>query len=137
VDFWGTWCGPCREAIPSLIALYNRRHSQGLEIVGLSYEKQAPTEADAWVLIKKFVKEMGIPYRCLIGDLETLQQVPGFKGFPTSLVVDRAGRVRVLITENSATSLDLISDAVRILLAEPVPKKDEPALKKDAAAKKP
>ena len=137
VDFWGTWCGPCREAIPSLISLYNRRHSEGLEIVGLSYEKQAPSEADAWVMIKKFVKEMGIPYQCLIGDIETIQQVPGFKGFPTTLVVDRAGKVRALVTENSTTTLDLISDSVRVLLAEPGPKKDEPAPKKDAAAKKP
>ncbi len=121
VDFWGTWCAPCREAIPSLSALYRRRHSQGLEILGLSYEKQAPTESEAREMIKKFVKEVGVPYPCLLGDMNTLQQVPDFKGFPTTVVVDRAGKVRVLITENSASTVDFIGDIVRVLLAEPAP----------------
>jgi thiol-disulfide isomerase/thioredoxin len=130
VDFWGTWCGPCREAIPGLISLYNRRHSQGLEIVGLSYEKQAPTESEAREMIKKFVKEVGVPYRCLIGDVDTLKQVPGFQAFPTTVIVDRAGKVRVLVTENTTGTLDGINDVVRILLAEPGPKKDAAAAKK-------
>ena len=95
VDFWGTWCGPCREAIPGLISLYKRRHSQGLEIVGLSYEKEAASESQAREMVKKFVKEVGVPYPCLIGDVDTLQQVPDFKGFPTTVIVDRAGKVRV------------------------------------------
>jgi hypothetical protein len=47
--------------------------------------------------------------------------VPNLRGFPTSLVLDRAGKVRLLITENSADSLDLIEDAVVVLLAEPSP----------------
>ena len=122
VDFWGTWCGPCREAIPGLISLYKRRHSQGLEIVGLSYEKEATSESQAREMVKKFVKEVGVPYPCLIGDIDTLKQVPDFKGFPTTVVVDRAGKVRVFITENSSDTLDFIGDVVRVLLAEPAPK---------------
>ena len=82
VDFWGTWCGPCREAIPGLIALYKRRQSQGLEIVGLSYEKEAASESQAREMVKKFVREAGVPYPCLIGEVDVLKQVPGFKGSP-------------------------------------------------------
>jgi thiol-disulfide isomerase/thioredoxin len=128
-DFWGTWCGPCRDAIPGLISLYKRRHSQGLEVVGLSYEKEASSESQAREMIKKFVKEVGVPYQCLLGDVDTLKQVPDFKGFPTSVVVDRAGKVRAFITENSTSTLDTISDLVRILLAEPAPKRDAAAKK--------
>jgi thiol-disulfide isomerase/thioredoxin len=130
LDFWGTWCGPCREAIPGLISLYKRRHSQGLEILGLSYEKEAASESQARDMIKKFVHEVAVPYPCLIGDAETLQQVPDFKGFPTTVVLDRAGKVRMIITENASNTVDFIGDVVRVLLAEPVPKDS-------AAAKKP
>ena len=81
-------------------------------------------------MIKKFVHEVAVPYQCLIGDAETLQQVPDFKGFPTTVVVDRAGKVRMIITENTSNTVDFIGDVVRVLLAEPV-------AKGSAAAKKP
>jgi len=118
VDFWGTWCGPCREAIPRLSNLYRMQHHRGLEIVGLAYERQAPTESEARTLVKRFVRENGVPYTCLIGDRPTVEQIPNFRGFPTSLVLDRSGKVRLLITENEKHSLDLIADTVEILLAD-------------------
>jgi thiol-disulfide isomerase/thioredoxin len=129
LDFWGTWCGPCREAIPHLIELYKKRHSGGLEIIGLSYERGAASESEAAELVKKFVESNSVPYPCLLGDEATIKQVPGWRGFPTSVIVDRAGKVRLLITENSPQTPELIVDAVRVLLAEPVPN-SAPAAKK-------
>ncbi len=129
VDFWGTWCGPCREMIPGLIALYKRRQSQGLEIVGLSFEKEAQSESQAREMVKNFVKEAGVPYPCLIGELDVLKQIPGFEGFPATVIVDRAGKVRAMVTESSKTTADFITDVVRVLLAEPAPKEDSPAKK--------
>ena len=121
LDFWGTWCGPCREAIPHLIELYKKRHASGLEIVGLSYERDATSESQAAELVKKFVESNGVPYPCLLGDEATIKQVPGFRGFPTTVIVDRAGKVRLFITENTAQTPEVITDVVRVLLAEPVP----------------
>jgi thiol-disulfide isomerase/thioredoxin len=128
LDFWGTWCGPCREAIPHLIELYKKRHATGLEIVGLSYERDATSDSQAVEMVKKFVESNSVPYPCLLGDEATIKQVPGFHGFPTTVIVDRTGKVRLLITENSAQTLELIGDAVRVLLAEQVP--DEAAATK-------
>jgi thiol-disulfide isomerase/thioredoxin len=139
IDFWGTWCGPCREAIPGLISLYNRWHARGLEIVGLSYEKEGGTESQVQEQVRKFVREAGIPYTCLIGDQDTLKQVPGFQGFPTTVVVDRAGKVRVIVTENEKSTGDFIADVARVLLDEPATKPGtavKPAEPKPAAAAK-
>jgi thiol-disulfide isomerase/thioredoxin len=139
IDFWGTWCGPCREAIPGLISLYNRWHARGLEIVGLSYEKEEGTESQVQEQVRKFVREAGIPYTCLIGDQDTLKQVPGFQGFPTTVVVDRAGKVRVIVTENEKKTGEFIADVARVLLAEPATKPGtaaKPAEPKPAAAAK-
>jgi len=121
VDFWGTWCGPCREAIPRLIELYRTRRHRGLEVVGLCYEKGHSSEAEARTVLKRFVKETGISYPCLIGDEATLRQVPNFGGFPTSLVLDRSGKARLLVTENQKNTLDMITDVVEVLLADPAP----------------
>ena len=70
-------------------------------------------------MAKKFVEAAEIPYPCLLGDEPTVKQVPGFKGFPTIVIVDRAGKVRFSIIENDAQTPELINDAVRVLLAEP------------------
>jgi thiol-disulfide isomerase/thioredoxin len=134
VDFWGIWCGPCRQAIPALIDLYRNRKSKGLEIVGLDYEKDITIESKARETLKIFTKEAGMTYPCLIGDEATLQQIPDFKGFPTTVIVDRAGKVRVLIKENDDKTLNLIRDVVEVLLEEPVPPPEPP--KKPAAEPK-
>ena len=130
LDFWGTWCGPCLEAIPHLIELYKKHHARGLEIVGLSYERDAASESQAAEMVKKFVESNSVPYPCLLGDEATIKQVPGFRGFPTTVLVDRAGKPRLLITENTEKSAELLVDAVRVLLAEPV-------VADSASAKKP
>ncbi len=126
VDMWGTWCGPCREAIPRLMEFNRKFERRGLAVVGLTYEKSDPTDPATRENIKEFVKQAGIPYPCLIGDAPTAKQVPDFKGFPTSLVLDRAGKVRLLITENDANTLDLIENTIVVLLAEPLPPSAKP-----------
>ncbi len=137
VDFWGTWCGPCREAIPFLMGLYKRQHPHGLEIVGLSYERDAKNETESRDMVTKFVKQSAIPYPCLLGDEKAVQLVPGFKGFPTTVIVDRAGNTRLIITESDAQTAELIDDAVRVLLAEPVsPVAAKPAASSGPAATK-
>jgi thiol-disulfide isomerase/thioredoxin len=118
LDFWGTWCGPCREAIPFLAGLYHLRHTRGLEVVGLTYERGAADEKAARETVKKFVTEMKVPYPCVIGDEALLTQIPNFRAFPTTVVLDRSGKVRLLITDNEQNTPQLIGDVVELLLAE-------------------
>jgi thiol-disulfide isomerase/thioredoxin len=95
VDFWGTWCPPCRAEIPHFIALHNKYRDKGLEIVGINYERVP--EAKVRETIKGFVDSQGITYPCVIGDKTTQGYVPKFEGYPTTLFIDRTGKVRAKI----------------------------------------
>lgn len=123
VDFWGTWCPPCRKEIPHFIALLRKYHDQGLEIVGINYE-QLSDEKEIKQTIASFIKENGIPYPCVLGDDETKGQVRGFQGFPTTLYIDRAGTVRgkvVGFNPDDAVDSRVMEELVTTLLAEPAP----------------
>jgi thiol-disulfide isomerase/thioredoxin len=93
VDFWGTWCPPCRAEIPHFVKLQSDYAEKGLSVVGLSYEQGEDDEVISTV--KEFVDEHKINYTCLIGDEETLNKVPDFQGYPTTLFIDRKGVVRL------------------------------------------
>ena len=131
IDIWGTWCKPCLEAIPGLIQLYRKHHRRGFEIVGIDYEQNAPDPPTAVQMVKQVVQAARIPYRCVMGDPATLEKIPNFHGFPTSMVIDRSGKVRMLITENSSGTPETLDDVVQVLLAEPAPQ----AAGSDKAAK--
>src|SRR5688572_16227993 len=80
VDLWGTWCPPCREAVPHLQRLYAKYKHHGLEIVGFNYERGARAEQAA--VVRKFAAEHGITYHLALGDPAVQRQVPGFEGYP-------------------------------------------------------
>ena len=96
VDIWGTWCPPCRAEIPHFIEVLDKYKSKGLEIIGINYEG-GEDEKEEIATIKKFNKSMKVPYNCVIGDEKTQKQVPDCQGFPTTLFLDRAGKVRMTI----------------------------------------
>jgi thiol-disulfide isomerase/thioredoxin len=92
VDVWGTWCPPCRMEIPHFIALRDAYKDKGLEIVGINKERvPAPKIKET---IETFAKDMGIHYPLVIGDDKVEESIPDFSGYPTTLFIDRAGKVR-------------------------------------------
>jgi thiol-disulfide isomerase/thioredoxin len=114
VDFWGTWCPPCRAEIPAFVAL-KEKYSADLEIVGLAYEREDdPTEAAK--LVTSFARKNKINYPCALGDEETKKMVPEFRGYPTTLFIDRNGKVRMVTV--GAESLDRLDALVTALLEE-------------------
>jgi thiol-disulfide isomerase/thioredoxin len=96
VDFWGTWCPPCRKLTAHLADLASRYRDRGLRVVGLTYEA-APGDA-ARQAIRAFVGEKKITYPCLLGDAATRARVSRFQGYPTTLFLDRTGKVRLQTT---------------------------------------
>lgn len=93
VDIWGTWCPPCRAEIPEFVDLQSRYGDKGLQIVGINYERVA--EEKMKETIAAFAEEFKINYPLAIGDGATRDQVPDFEGFPTTLFIDREGKVRM------------------------------------------
>lgn len=83
VDLWGTWCGPCVEAVPVLEGLYRKYKQYGLEIVGFSYEGAG--DADPARTVRKFAAKHGLTYHLAMGTPAIKRQVPDMRGYPTLL----------------------------------------------------
>jgi thiol-disulfide isomerase/thioredoxin len=87
LNFWATYCGPCKIEMPWFVALQNEYGPQGLQIVGVAMD-DASTED-----IAKFVKEMGINYPILLGKESVGQSYGGVEVLPTTFFIDRDGKV--------------------------------------------
>jgi thiol-disulfide isomerase/thioredoxin len=85
VDFWATWCGPCNESIPHLIATYQKYHERGLEIIGVSNDLKDET-------VQKFVAEKGMPWpQCV--DKTGIIGLYKVSGLPTFLLINKKGSI--------------------------------------------
>lgn len=100
VDVFGTWCPTCHDAAPVLVQLYRDYRARGLEIVGLAYEVTGDSLVDNRQL-RRYREKFGIEFTLLragLNDTEltaaTLPQLANFTAYPTTLFLDRQGRVR-------------------------------------------
>ena len=87
VDFWATWCPPCRKGIPDLIALKKKYGSKGFEVIGISVDQD--TKSD----VVPFIKNQGINYPVVYADNNVVTQYGGIEAIPTSFVIDKQGKI--------------------------------------------
>jgi len=87
LDFWATWCAPCRESIPHLIQLHKTYQEKGLEVIGMNVDKG---DID---IVRRFVKSMDIPYPIALTPDDVTTNY-GVTGLPTALLIDKSGKVR-------------------------------------------
>lgn len=113
VNFWATWCLPCRVEMPLLQAMADRHRDAGLVVLGLSRD-EGPDDP-----VRRFLAEREIDYPVAVVGRETERRFGGLAGYPTSFLLDRAGKIR----HQALGPLAMVSfePAVRRLLAEAPP----------------
>lgn len=114
MDFWATWCGPCRESIPHLVQLYKTYHAQGFEIIGLSLDKG---DKD---VVHHFVQSMDIPYPIVMAPDSVLRDY-GVHGIPTTILIDREGKIRERIVGFNTAIAQKMASSVAALTTEKTP----------------
>ena len=87
VDFWATWCGPCRMEIPGYIELQKKYGKDGLVIIGVSLDTKSPA------YVKKFVEANGMNYAVVMAGSEAVDAFGGFEAIPTTFLIGRDGKI--------------------------------------------
>lgn len=112
LDFWATWCGPCRIEIPWFTDLEQRKKDKGFAVLGVSMDD------DGWKVVKPFVAEMKMNYRVVLGNDEVAKNYGGLDALPTTYLIDRDGKIASMHV--GVASRKDFEDAVDELLQAPV-----------------
>ena len=107
LDFWGSWCQPCRKSIPHLIELQQKYAGKQLQVIGIACEKAAAAK-DRQASAVKAVRELGINYPVLLSGRDgtcPLQEALQIQFYPTLVLVSRDGTL--LAREHGATDTTL------------------------------
>ncbi|HEY2105317.1 MAG TPA: TlpA disulfide reductase family protein, partial [Candidatus Binataceae bacterium] len=88
VDFWATWCPPCRKEVPELNAIYRKYRARGLVVVGVSVDK---VQGDGVKSVRPFAREFKVNYPILMAD-DALVEAMDLDNIPTTLFIDRKGK---------------------------------------------
>jgi thiol-disulfide isomerase/thioredoxin len=130
VDFWATWCGPCRAEVPNVLKLYQAYHDKGFDVVGISLDEK-PEDAQT------YIQQTGIPWATLFSQNENergwenpLAIYYGITGIPRAILVDQTGRVVSLTARGPNLERQL-----RRLLGEPLASAEAETAQKVEVAK--
>ena len=108
VNFWATWCAPCRVEMPLLEAMWERHRDRGFVLLGLSVDRAGPD------VVRYFLSEREITYPIAVVGSDIEDAFGGVRGYPTSILIDRDGTIRHRVVGPIAPAT--LEPAVRRLL---------------------
>ena len=111
VDFWATWCEPCREELPVLNRLYGEHQDEGLVVVGVSVDNSADN-------VREFLRNMPLQFPIIHDGDHQIAGRYGPEQMPSSYIIDRRGVVRYIHGGYRAEDAARIEREIRTLLAE-------------------
>ena len=92
VNFWATWCPPCRAEMPDLVKLQHQYGTEGLQIIGVSYPPQKKSR------VVRFAKSLKVNYPIVLGTRELKARYSSDETLPLTVVIDRDGKVSEIIS---------------------------------------
>ncbi len=111
LDFWATWCTPCKEAIPHLIQLHKDYEDKGLTVIGMNVDKGEEE------VVRRFVRSMEIPYPILFASEEVTRSY-GVSALPTTILIDREGKIREKIVGFNSGIAKQTAERTKELISE-------------------
>lgn len=87
LNFWATWCGPCRKEIPDFLEVYKEYKSKGFEIIGVSLDDEG------WTVVNPFARKFKINYPIVLGDGKLVRAYGSFEFIPTTFLIDKQGTI--------------------------------------------
>jgi thiol-disulfide isomerase/thioredoxin len=87
VNFWATWCGPCRAEIPGMMKVYEKYRAKGLEIIGISLDR------GGWDDVKPYLAKNKISYPIVVAGQDLADAYGGIQGIPTTFFIDKKGNI--------------------------------------------
>jgi peroxiredoxin len=112
LDFWATWCGPCRIEIPWFTELQRNQKDKGFEVLGVSMDDEG------WDVVKPFLTEVGVNYRVVMGTDAAAQSYGGVEALPTTFLIDREGKIAA-VHIGLANKKDIVNGVEQLLKDAP------------------
>lgn len=112
VNFWATWCGPCREEMPDLASRWRAHQSAGLEVLAVN-----STDQERGKDVRRFVERLGLPFPVLLDKRGRMRERYALTTLPTTVFVDSAGVVRAV--HSGALSSEQLDRALMLILPLP------------------
>jgi len=109
LDFWATWCAPCKIEIPWFMEFEQQLKDRGFAVVGVSMDE------DGWSAVKPYLQEMKINYRILMGNEQVGNIYGGVDSLPTTFLIDRQGKIASVHIGLDRGKEDFKNDIVRLL----------------------
>lgn len=111
LNFWASWCQPCKEETPDLEATYRRLEDQGLVIIGIDLLNTEPGLQD----VQEFVKQYGVTYPIALDEQGDISRAYAISPLPTSYFIDRQGQVRYIrVGTMNKTEIERVFEKLRV-----------------------